>query len=119
MTDRTLRIIWLALVVSIYIPMLYRLERRGVEPLSETFSSGVAAVAAALAAASPIYRQMKLSRGALEAALHRPPAEAPVEPGRRVLSVIGLMATPTIACLALNEGIAVLGFVLAFLSARR
>jgi hypothetical protein len=126
-TNRSMRMIWFYLTVSIlvYVPVAYYVGGRNHGQLSEAAGWALAAGAVALAMASLLYRRVGLSHEALRAGLSKPlPASSMAleklqslsEAERRVAAAVTHMQTPLIVCLALNEGIALLGLVLALMS---
>jgi len=106
----------------IYLPVAYYIAGQRQHQLSEAVGWTLTAAAVGLAVASLLYRRVGLSHEALCAGLLKPIPESPGPLGklqsfsdgeRRLYAAIVHMQTPFIVCLALNEGIALLGLVLA------
>lgn len=110
--ERTMRIIWAAMLVSILMLVLVvHLARpeAGARPVD--LAAPLLGVAALIAVASVVARRQLDTDASLRALAER----AQVAPSREA-GVLGLVQTRWIVFLALHEAVALLGFVTAFLS---
>jgi hypothetical protein len=139
-TTLVLRVIWAAITMSIavYVLVLYLIPfGEEIAVAGGGLTTALYVAAAVLAVVALFYRQRALSAEQLQRIAERPvdarslavdPGSREVDPERlrriealapveqRALAVAGALRTRTIVVLALNEGIAVIGFMAAFLA---
>src|SRR5262245_47811261 len=126
-TGRTMRMIWISLVVStlFFVVVAFLRTPAHTGGLSAIVQQSLIGLAVCIGAASLLYRRARLSDKAVAAGLFLEEAnsagsntmlEGLSAAERRVFGAILHILSPLIICLALNEAVALIGIALAMLS---